>query len=80
MDIFVDAMDNIAALYECIMPIEVILDMGGISFMDSSGIAVVMRTKKLCDADGIAMAVKNAPKHAIKILSAAGITRLVSFI
>jgi len=76
----IDAMDNIAALYECISPIELILDMSGITFMDSSGIAVVMRTKRLCDNDGIAMAVRNAPKQALKVLSAAGITRLVSFI
>ncbi|MBO7275382.1 MAG: hypothetical protein J6V15_03305 [Clostridia bacterium] len=48
--------------------------------MDSSGIAVVMRAKRMCDTDGIAMAVKNTPKHALKVLSAAGITRLVSFI
>ena len=76
----IDVMENIAALYECIMPVELILDMGGVSFMDSSGIAVVMRTKKLCDSNGIAMAVKNAHKQAIKVLSAAGITRIVSFI
>ncbi|MBR4304896.1 MAG: STAS domain-containing protein [Clostridia bacterium] len=76
----IEAIDNIAALYECIMPVELILDMGGISFMDSSGIAVVMRAKRLCDTDGIAMAVKNAPRQALKVLSAAGITRLVSFI
>ena len=76
----IEAMQNISALYQCIMPIELILDMGGVSFMDSSGIAVVMRTKRLCDTDGIAMAVKNVPKQALKVLSAAGITRLVSFI
>ena len=76
----IEAMENIAALYDCIMPVEVILDMSGVSFMDSSGIAVVMRTKKLCDGDGITMAVKGAPKQALKVLSAAGITRLVSCI
>ena len=75
-----EAIDNISALYECIMPVELILDMGGVSFMDSSGIAVVMSAKRMCDTDGIAMAVKNTPKHALKVLSAAGITRLVSFI
>ena len=76
----IDAMENISALYECVMPKEVILDMGGLSFMDSSGIAVVMRTKKLCDIDGIGVSVRNAPKHALKVLSAAGINKLVRFI
>ena len=44
----IDAMENISALYECVMPKQVILDLGGLSFMDSSGIAVVMKAKKLC--------------------------------
>ena len=76
----IDAMENISALYECVIPKEVILDLGGLSFMDSSGIAVVMKIKKLCDNDGIKITVKNTPTHAFKILSAAGITRLVSFV
>ena len=76
----IEAMENISALYECVVPKEVVLDMGGLSFMDSSGIAVVMKTKKLCDSDGIEVYVKNTPKHALKILSAAGITKIISFI
>lgn len=76
----IDAMENISALYECVMPKQVILDLGGLSFMDSSGIAVVMKAKKLCDNDGIKIEVQNTPNHALKILTAAGITRLVTFI
>ena len=76
----IEAMENISALYECVIPREVILDMGGLSFMDSSGIAVVMKTKKLCDNDGINVYVRNTPKHALKILSAAGITKLMKFV
>ena len=76
----IDAMENISALYDCVIPKEVILDLCGLSFMDSSGIAVVMKTKKLCDNDGIKIVVKNTPKYALKILSAAGITKFISFI
>lgn len=76
----IDAMENISALYECVMPKEVVLDMGGVSFMDSSGIAVVMRTKKLCDIDGINVSVRNSPKHVLKIMMAAGINRIVKFL
>ena len=76
----IEAMENIAALYGCTRPQKLILDMGGVSFMDSSGIAVVMQSKRMCDADSSSFAVSNAPKQALKVFWAAGITKLVSFI
>ncbi len=76
----IEAMDNIAALCDCTVPQKVVLDMGGVSFMDSSGIAVVMQSKRLCDITGADFSVANAPKQALKVFAAAGITKLVSFI
>ncbi len=76
----ITAMENIAALYDCTKPQKLVLDMGGVSFMDSSGIAVVMQSKRICDADSADFAVSNASKQALKIFWAAGLTKKVSFI
>ena len=76
----IETMENIEAVYECTSPTDVVLDMTRVSFMDSSGIAVVVKSKRMCDKDGATFSVKNAPKQALKVFSAAGITKIVSFI
>ena len=76
----IEAMENIAALYDCTKPEKLVLDMSGVSFMDSSGIAVVMQSKRICDKDSASFQVSNASKQALKVFWAAGITKYVSFI
>ena len=49
----------------------------GVSFMDSSGIAVVMRALKRMRAMGGSAAIKNVPPQAKKVFTAAGIFRIV---
>ena len=46
-------------------------------FMDSSGIAVVMRALKRMRAMGGSAAIKNVPPQAKKVFTAAGIFRIV---
>ena len=53
------------------------LDFSGVSFMDSSGIAVVMRALKRMRAMGGSAAIKNVPPQAKKVFTAAGIFRIV---
>lgn len=61
------------------MPRELTLDLGGVSFMDSSGIAVVLRTWKRMRELGGSMTLQNVPPQAAKVLRAAGVDKLLPF-
>ena len=61
------------------LPKEVRLDLGGVTFMDSSGIAVVLRTwKRMQEVDGT-MTLWTVPACAAKVLRAAGVDKLIPF-
>ncbi len=55
------------------------INMSGVSFMDSSGIAVAIQGKKLSAAAGSGFYITDAPPQAMKVFTAAGIDRLVEF-
>ena len=74
----IDAMENIAALYECIMPIEVILDMGGVSFMDSSGIGLIMGRYRLASGYGARVSITEASGYIKRVIKIAGLDSIVS--
>ncbi len=59
------------------MPMLCILDFRGISFMDSSGIAIVIHTLRRMNEIGGVLKLKEVPKQPWKVLSAAGIDRIV---
>ena len=59
------------------LPSKLTLDFSGVSFMDSSGIAVVMRALKRMRAMGGSAAIKNVPPQAKKVFTTAGIFRIV---
>ena len=55
-----------------------ILDFGGVTFMDSSGIGLVMgRWKLMRDISG-KVVIQNAPKYISKVMRMAGIEKLLS--
>lgn len=55
------------------------LDLEGLTFMDSSGIAVVLGLyKRMQEIDGT-LVVKNTPKAPMKVLQAAGVNGIVTF-
>ena len=57
---------------------DVVLDLKDLTFMDSSGIAVIMKTFKNTK-DKRDFIVRNAPNLAMKIFSASGICKFVNF-
>jgi stage II sporulation protein AA (anti-sigma F factor antagonist) len=61
------------------LPRELRLDMEGVTFMDSSGIAVVLRSWKGMKAIGGTMKLCSVPPHAAKVLGAAGVDKLIPF-
>lgn len=60
------------------MPRECAVDMSGITFMDSSGIAVIINASRKMKTLGGRLCVENPPEQARKVLETAGIDRLVA--
>ena len=61
------------------LPRELYLDLGGVGFMDSSGIAVVLRTWKRLREYGGALKLCRVPPQSAKVLKAAGVDKLVTW-
>ncbi|MBE7004009.1 MAG: STAS domain-containing protein [Ruminococcaceae bacterium] len=59
------------------LPMRLTLDFGGVTFMDSSGIAVVMRAFRRMTALGGRLELINVPEQAKRVFDAAGITSRV---
>ncbi len=76
----VAAMRQIGAGIDEEVPRSVILDLSEVGFMDSSGIAVVLRAFQACQAAGGHFCVRGAQKQARRVLDAAGLYRMISFI
>lgn len=53
-----------------------VLDFGGITFMDSSGIGLVMGRYKLLEALGCPLEIQNLSPHAYKVMRLAGLDTL----
>lgn len=66
--------ETIAAL----TPMRLTLDLSGITFMDSSGIALLLRTRRQMDQLGGSLRVVNIPNQARRVLDAAGVGRIVT--
>ena len=63
---------------ECSYPEVLVLDFGGVHFMDSSGIGLVMGRYKLMNSISGKVVIQNAPKAIKKVMRMAGIEKLLS--
>ena len=61
-------------------PSVVLLDFSSVTFMDSSGLAVVAGRKKACNRYGAEAFVTNISGHPRKILKMAGADKLIKFL
>ena len=59
-------------------PRQLTLDLSGLSFTDSSGIAVLLRTLRQMQQIGGSLRVTNIPTQARRVLDAAGVGRLIT--
>ena len=73
-------MEAIDRCMEQNQPVKTLLDLGGLTFMDSSGIAVVLRAKRRMEALAGALVVVNIPRQAARVLETAGLDRYVDLI
>ena len=60
------------------LPAHLILDMSGVTFMDSSGIAVLLCARQQMDPIGGSLRVTAIPTQARRVLDAAGVGRLIT--
>ncbi len=75
-----DLMDSIDRLLEQNLPVKTFLDLEGLTFMDSSGIAVVLRAKRRMEALSGSLTVINIPRQAARVLETAGLNRYVELV
>ena len=72
------AMTAVEAQLDRQLPRRCILDFGGVSFMDSSGIAVLLKTRRRMEELCGQVEAENVPPQAMRVLTAAGVGRLVA--
>ncbi|MCI8421983.1 MAG: anti-sigma factor antagonist [Lawsonibacter sp.] len=72
-------MEELDRQIDAAMPRELTLDLKGLTFTDSSGIAVLLRSwRRMGQLQG-AMRVVNTPAQAGKVFQAAGLGRIIRF-
>lgn len=73
------AMTAIDEQIDICLPRMAVLDFQNVTFMDSSGIAVLLRTyRRMNELEG-GLTVRNAPEQTRRVVRAAGLNRLISF-
>ena len=70
----IQAIDELLDEY---LPRDCALDMSGLSFMDSSGIAVIIRISRRMKALGGRAWIENPSKQPLRVIDASGVDRLV---
>ncbi len=71
-------MSDIEVLLDEYIPRDCVLDMGGLTFMDSSGIAVILKVHRHMRETGGRVWVMNPKSQPLKVLDASGIDRLIN--
>jgi len=72
-------MEELTGYIDAARPRHLTLDLGGLTFTDSSGIAVLLRTWRQMERTQGTMRVVNTPAQADKVFRAAGLQRLIRF-
>ncbi len=68
---------DIGERLETAMPRDCVLDLREVRFMDSSGVAVILRAYKRMTELGGRLRVENVPGQPMRVLDASGIDRLI---
>ena len=73
-----NALRELELAVDAALPRLLVLDLTGITFMDSSGIALILRAQQRMQLLDGSVLVRNVPSQARRVLDAAGIGRLVT--
>ena len=71
-----DASEQLGEKIDQYLPASCVLDFQGVSFMDSSGIAVVLNTRRRMAELGGTVCLQNVAQQPMKVLTAAGIEKI----
>ena len=77
--IYAGVMEELDRQIDLALPRELVLDLSGLTFTDSSGIAVLLRAYRRLGELGGAVKVVHVPAQAGKVLRAAGLDKLMEF-
>lgn len=72
-----DALRSLEELLEEYLPRDLVLDLSGLSFMDSSGIALIIRISRRVKEMGGRIWIENPAHQPRRVIDAAGIDRLI---
>ena len=72
-------MDELDRSIDLARPRELVLDLKDLRFTDSSGIAVLLRSRKRMEQAGGSLRVVRVPEQADKVFRAAGLSRIIRF-
>ena len=73
-----DTLRNLELAIDSTLPRMLTLDFSGVTFMDSSGIALILRAQRKMGFLEGTMILRNVPQQARRVLEAAGINKLVA--
>ena len=73
-----DALRKVELTIDSVLPQTLVFDFSGVTFMDSSGIALIMRSQQRMQLTDGTLLVRNVPPQAKRVLDAAGLSRLVN--
>ena len=73
-----DALRELELAVDAALPAKLVLDLAGVTFMDSSGIALILRAQQRMQLLDGSVPVCNVPPQARRVLNAAGVGRLVT--
>ena len=73
-----DALRRVELAVDAALPRMLTLDFSGVTFMDSSGIALILRAQQRMQSLDGGMVLCNVPQQAKRVLEAAGINRLIT--
>lgn len=72
--------EAVSAVFDAIdyrLPRDLVLDLSGLSFMDSSGISVIVRSYRKMLGSGGRMYIENPQTQPLRVLDASGVDRLI---
>jgi len=72
----IERSEDLLALYPCG---KLALDLSGLSFMDSSGLAVVLHLYRTCARAGYGFVVRGTPPQPMRVFEAAGLPKVMEF-
>ena len=72
------ALKKISRTLDDYLPRDCVVDLEGLTFMDSSGIALILRICKLMKETGGRAWVENARSQPLKVIDASGIDRMIT--